>query len=315
MSIASGSAAAKVILFGEHAVVYGRPAIAAPLSHLRARASIKSASLGEGCIVLAADLGQEVVVAEAASDDPLALIVRNTLDRLSISSAPDWIITIQSDIPIASGLGSGAAVSAAVVRAIAARVGSPLDAADISDLVYEAERLHHGTPSGIDNTVVAYEQPIYYMQGQRPEPLHVGVDLTLVIADTGIPSPTKAVVADVRKAWEAEPSRLEALFDDIGRVVDRARAALQTGPAEAVGRLMDDNQRLLVELRVSSPVLTRLCDAARRAGAYGAKLSGAGRGGNVVAVVPEGAANEVALALRDAGARATYVSHLRQSPP
>jgi mevalonate kinase len=124
----------------------------------------------------------------------------------------------------------------------------------------------------------------------------------LLIADTGIPSPTKVAVGDVRRSWEQNRSRLEALFDAAGDIARQARSAIETGATTQLGPLMDQNQAVLVEMGVSSPELAQLIAAARAAGAAGAKLSGGGRGGNMIALVAPETAGPVARALRNAGA-------------
>ncbi len=301
---ATGRAPGKAILFGEHAVVYGRPALAIPVGEVRAEALVEAGPEGRGLALWAADLGsggEEVALRDAAEDQPLAAIARLVLARLGLEE-PDWRVTIRSTIPVASGLGSGAAVSAAIVRGLAAAAGARLTAADVSELVYEVEKLHHGTPSGIDNTVIAYEQPVYYRQGQAPEPFLAGRPFMLAIADSGIASPTKVAVGDVRRRWQAEPERFERLFDRVAEIVEAARAGLAAGRIEQLGELMDANHTLLAEMGVSCPELDRLACAARGAGAAGAKLSGGGRGGNLIALVDEESAGLVAAALRTAGA-------------
>jgi hypothetical protein len=135
--------------------------------------------------------------------------------------------------------------------------------------VYEVERIYHGTPSGIDNTVIAHEQPVYFIWGQPPEPLPVGGVLHLLVADSGVPSQTREVVGDVRRRWEAEPARYEALFDRVAEEVEAARRAIAQGDVRALGERMDANHELLREMGVSAPVLDRLVEAARRAGALG----------------------------------------------
>jgi mevalonate kinase len=297
----SSSAPGKVILFGEHAVVYGRPAVAVPVTQARATATIQANSVGAGLTLVAHDLGRSVRLADAPQDDPLAVAARLTLDHLGLAQ-PDASLTVRSSIPIASGMGSGAAVSTAVVRALAAYLGHDLDLATVSDLVYEVEKIHHGTPSGIDNTVVVYERPVYFVRGQPVQTFAVGAPLHLVVADTGISSPTRAVVGDVRRAWQQNETQYEMLFDWIAGIVGRARAYLEEGLVGELGPLLDENHALLREMGVSSPELERLVAAAREAGALGTKLSGAGRGGNMIALINDDAAGAVVKALRQAGA-------------
>jgi len=312
--VTTSSAPGKAILFGEHAVVHGRPAIAVPVSELRAWATVIASPAGSGCTILAADLNHELALATAPTDDPLAHIVRLTLAHLGARPNPDWSITLRSEIPISSGLGSGAAVSTAIVRALAEHMGHELSPEAVSTLVYETERLHHGTPSGIDNTVVAHEQPVYFVRGEPLRPLVVGADFWLLIADTGIASPTKVAVRDVRLGWQANPSRYERLFDEVGRLVETARCAIQVGQVDELGGLMDQNQSCLAAIGVSSPLLEKLCTAARQAGASGAKLSGAGRGGNIIAHVTPQTAPVVSDALLAAGARKCIVSRVGRKP-
>jgi len=296
--LARGEAPGKIILFGEHAVVYGRPAIAAPVTQVQARAHILPAST---CTVEAIDLHQQVEVARAPADDPFALMVNLVCQALQ-RPLPPWRIVITSDIPIAAGLGSGAAISAAIARAMLAGFNARLTDETISALIYEVEKLHHGTPSGIDNTVVVYGRPVWFVRGREPEPFAVARPIPLLIADTGAPSPTKIAVGDVRRAWEREPVRFEALFDAVADIARQARAVIEEGTILALGPLMNANQELLARMGLSSPELDRLIQAALGAGAAGAKLSGAGRGGNMIALVTEETAEEVAEALRAAGA-------------
>jgi len=295
------SAPGKVILFGEHAVVYGRAAIAVPVTQVRASVTVELAPSGSGLTLVASDLDKSVRLAAAADDDPLATAARLALAHLA-ATEPDATLTIRSTIPIASGMGSGAAVSTALVRGLAGFLGRSLDHAETSALVFEVEKIHHGTPSGIDNTVVAYEQPVYFVRGQPVKRLIVGESFTLLIADTGTPSPTGKVVKQVRRGWKREPAHYDALFDQMGDIADEARRAIEKGKVNALGPLMDDNHELLIELGVSAPKLDDLVETARLAGAMGAKLSGAGRGGNMIALVEDDCAEEVAETLRKAGA-------------
>jgi len=306
----TASAPGKIILFGEHAVVYGRPAIAVPVWDVTATATVTDLSVGSGCTIIAHDLDETIHLADAAVDQPLALVVRQTLARLDRPTEPDWRIDLRSDIPVASGLGSGAAVGAALVLALYAHAGQAVDAATVSALVYASETIHHGTPSGIDNTVIAYGQPIWFVKAEEPQRFTAGRAFTIAIADSGIPSPTRKTVGDVRRAWQHDPPHVEALFDAIAGVVAQARAAMAAGDVITLGSLFDRNHALLEELGVGSAPLRRLIGAARTAGAFGAKLSGGGRGGNVIALVEADAAEAVTAALRDAGAKRVITTTL-----
>ncbi|MDH4207258.1 MAG: mevalonate kinase [Anaerolineae bacterium] len=295
----------KIILSGEHAVVYGRPAVALPVTQVRAQATMEDAREGQGLVIEAADLGQTIIGREeqaSSSPHPLAMSVFAALGYLGLSAEQDLTITVRSDIPIAGGLGSGAAVSTALVRAVAQHFSRPLPAQEVSRLVYQVERLHHGTPSGIDNTVIAYEQPVYFVRDQTLETFPVGRTLTLLIADTGEPSSTKEVVGAVRQAWQRSKHAYESLFDKMGEIATLVRRAIEEGDLVQVGGLMDKNHQLLQALEVSSHRLDSLVQAAKDHGALGAKLSGAGRGGNMIALVTPDTRREVERALLHAGA-------------
>ena len=310
MPLGTGRAPGKVILFGEHAVVYGRPALAVPVSQVWAEAHVEALSSTNELTIWAQDLGEKIALSDAPADHPLASAVRLTLGCLGIVNPPAWQVCVHSTIPIASGLGSGAAVSAAIVRAVASAASQELPLRTVSDLVYEVDRLHHGTPSGVDNTVVAYEQPVYFVRGQPPQPFTIGRPFLLAIADSGIASPTRIAVGDVRRRWTESPERYEAVFDRIAAVVEAAHRAIAVGEAAALGPLMDVNHQLLVELGVSCEELDRLAAAARDAGAGGAKLSGGGRGGNLIALVTDRTAAPVESALRQAGALNVIVTRV-----
>ena len=299
------SAAGKVILFGEHAVVYGRPAIAVPVSDVRATAEVEP-GLDAGIEIVAQDLGCRFDVHRSYDDaraHPLQLTVRNTLEHLGISLEDQALcIRLRSEVPIARGMGSGTAVATALVRALAQHYGRRLDAGAVSDLVYRTEVLLHGTPSGVDNAVVAHEEPIYFRRGLGIATFGVGAPLELLIGDTGVPSMTRDTVAAVRRLWLGAREHHEALFDAIGATVDDAREAIASGHLSTLGALMDRNQALLAALGVSGAELDGLVGAARDAGALGAKLSGGGGGGCMIALVSEETRAGVAEALVSAGA-------------
>ncbi len=313
------TAPGKIILFGEHAVVYGRPAIAAPVSQLRATAVVED-SLTPGIRLIAPDLNADVLLHEAPPDDPVAAVVLQLQTAAHLTHLPDLTITITSQIPVASGLGSGAAITAAVIRALAAHLGLTDLVSDewVSNLTFEIEKIHHGTPSGIDNTVVAYERPVYFERIQphnRIEPFAVAQPLRLLVADTGQSSSTKVVVGDVRRQWQAEPATFEAIFDGCGHIARAARQAIEAGDLAEVGRLMNDNHRLLQAMTVSSPALDGLVAAAQACGALGAKLSGAGRGGNMIALVTPERETAVRQALLRASARTVITTILTATSP
>ncbi len=351
----SASAPGKIILFGEHAVVYGRPALAAPVTQVHVDVEV-SDSPRAGIWIRAPRVDLHAELNSLPSDHPIAAVIHNFLflSRTSPSPAraersasgdeagrgvrserfPNLDIRIDSTIPVASGLGSGAAVTVALLRALSLHLNHPMTDEEVNAFAFEIEKLHHGTPSGIDNTVVTYAKPVYFIKrpsspivggaGSGVEIFRAAKPFTIVIGDTGIPAPTKESVGDVRKLWEADKNRWETVFDQIGNIAKQARRVIEGGTANLesdgspsssqeqtlhkLGQLMNRNHALLQEMTVSSPELDRLVEAARTAGALGAKLSGGGRGGNMIALVRPEMAEAVSRSMREAGAKGAIVT-------
>ncbi len=334
MTIAS--APGKIILFGEHAVVYGRPALAVPVTQVHADVEILESD-SPGIWIHAPDVNLRAELNTLPSDHPIASVIHNFLflSRQSPSpfgrgvrgeeKFPNLQVKIHSSIPVASGLGSGAAVTVALLRALSTFLLHPMTDEEINAFAYDIEKLHHGTPSGIDNTVVTYAKPVYFVKAfpspsgrgvtgegrvNTIETFKVGAPFTIVIGDTGIAAPTKESVADVRKLWEADKPRWDSVFDKVGEIARSAREKIESGKWKELGGLMDRNHELLQEMTVSSPELDRLVEAARNSGATGAKLSGGGRGGNMIALAEAENAHEVSSALISAGAKGTIITQV-----
>ncbi|RME45400.1 MAG: mevalonate kinase, partial [Chloroflexi bacterium] len=155
----SASAPGKVILFGEHAVVYGRPAIAVPVTQVQATATVQPGA--RGLTIHASDLSRTITIDPHETTDPLAVAVVSTLRYLEVGLEHNLTIRVESTIPLGRGFGSSAAVSAAMVRALARYFDVDLPPGEVSRLVYQTEIIHHGTPSGVDNTVIAHARPVY----------------------------------------------------------------------------------------------------------------------------------------------------------
>jgi mevalonate kinase len=313
MPAISATAPGKVILFGEHAVVYGRPAIAVPVAQVKARAVVTAnprRAPGE-VRVQAPDIGLASTLEELDPAQPLAAAIHEVASALKVKRLPACTIRITSTIPIAAGMGSGAAVSVAVIRAFSAFLGHPLPDDKVSAMAFEIEKIHHGTPSGIDNAVITYARPVYFVKGKPIETLRVGRSFTLVIGDTGIASPTAAAVGAVRNAWQADKAQYEAYFDSVGAMVQAARRAIESGGIELLGPLMDANHGVLRKIGVSSAELDALVTAARKTGALGAKLCGGGLGGNMIALVLPARTEGMVKALQSAGAVRTIVAGIK----
>lgn len=289
-----GRAAGKVIMLGEHAAVYGRQAVALPL------ASAVTASVREcrGRTTLEFLDDDRPLQRPPAGLGELADLV---VGRLGLSGR-HFEVRVQSTVPRASGLGSSAAIAVAVIRAFNHVFALGLSNEAVNDLAYACERLAHGDPSGIDNTVATYEEAVLYCKGSA-QPMRT-LELTefppIVIASSGVQSSTKEQVAAVAGRHAAMPAHYNAIFDEMDRMSAEGAAALLRQDYRTLGILMNLCQGLLNAIGVSTPELERMVGIAREHGAVGAKLTGAGGGGCIVALCP-GTVQQVALALRQAG--------------
>ncbi len=297
--------AGKVILLGEHAVVYGTHAIAAPVP------------LAVGARVLASDTpgirlviptwGVERVVRKQANASSLEDCLSVILDDLGLNDR-DMIIRIDPQIPRAAGLGSSAALAVAVVRALDTYFALGLSNERVNALAYASETIAHGTASGIDNTMATYGRLMMFQKGEAPiiTNIALGEPLPLVIGMTGVQSLTAKMVARVRAGFDASPHLYQRIFQDIDTLVLAGAEALKKGDWQELGLLFNLNHGLLNALQVSCPELEMLVDLARNHGATGAKLTGGGGGGSMIAVCPEGTSS-VARAIRDAGFQAIEI--------
>lgn len=300
-----GRASGKLILFGEHAVVHGQAAIAVPLDSVQAQVTVEQSPAETGLSILIPNLEQllHVHLNDDTVDNALIYTARLVLEALGQGyPEPDLKLILRSTIPIAAGFGSGAAVSTALARALCAALKKEFDDNILNGIIYEVEKIHHGTPSGIDNTVIVYEKPIYFVKGKPFESFEVNTPFQLLVAHVGYTTPTHGTVGDVGKLYEAESSRIGKIFERIGKISQAAREIIEGKNTEQLGALMNENHALLRELTVSDETLDRICATAVEAGALGAKLSGGGRGGNLIALVTDDVRDNVEKALKAAGA-------------
>ena len=197
----TATAPGKIILFGEHAVVYGEPAIAVPVQVFHARAVVSpeiSGSPGDIWID-APDISLSADLKTLDTDHTLRAAVSEVVDDSGLDSTPACRIQITSTIPIASGLGSSAAISTALIRALSAFLGKQMTDEQVSRAAFKIEKIHHGTPSGIDNSVVAFQQPVYYQKGTPMEFLTINNPFSIMIAGSGSTGDTRKAVAAVRE--------------------------------------------------------------------------------------------------------------------
>ena len=275
-----GVAAGKVILLGEHGVVYGRHALALPIPDA---------------------VGVSVEEAETQQHDLPDEFVEPLLRKLGVDDRA-WRIRVDSLLTLGKGLGSSAAIAVAVARAFNARCALGLDDARINDIAFASEQLAHGTPSGVDNTLATYARPMLFCNRGKLEfdEVQPGEVPPLVIAWGEETGRTSEQVEGVRRRRDAAAEHFDAVFDAMDRLSREGAQYLETADWAALGSLMNVCHGLLNAIGVSTPELERMVSVARLSGALGAKLTGAGGGGSIVAICPD-RVDDVRQALQRAG--------------
>lgn len=302
-------ACGKAILMGEHAVVYGRPAIALPVP-LAMAAVARPEGTGGNVTVVIPQWGLEQHLHAESSTGGVGQMLTTLLKELDLTNE-SLTIDVEPRVPRAMGLGGSAALAVAIIRALDQAYTLKLSDERINELAFECEKSAHGTPSGIDNTVATFGEPLWYQRGPEArdapgtgsaswEQFAPASGLELVIGITGKESLTAAMVGQVRKSWESRPAALNAIFDQISDLTFAARDALEQGDWPALGTSMNLCHGLLNALQLSNPELEELVYVARQAGALGAKLTGGGGGGSMIALCP-GTSDAVTEAMERSG--------------
>lgn len=296
----------KAILLGEHAVVYGHPALAGAVD-ATVRCAWRSAEAAPGRAPmlrvhapawrLAVEIARGATLDHAPPGDParaMAALVHALDAHLGtdvLGTLGPGTITVDTRLPAAAGLGSSAALAVAVTRTLAQALGRRLDDDEVTTLAHSAERCFHANPSGVDVALATYGGLKLFRRGpdgrRALEPVHAP-PMRLAVGLTGVPRSTATMVGRVAAARDAAraagSTRVDDALAELGRASASGAEAMRAGDAARLGRLMNGAQELLAELGVSSPEIDRLCEIARAAGALGAKLTGAGGGGAVIAI-------------------------------
>jgi mevalonate kinase len=268
-----GRAAGKVILLGEHAVVYGVPGIAAGIEKgARARAELSPPGARSTL-----RLGDQDVRDGDASD------LARAFAALAGAGRPVRVVA-EAELPPGGGLGCSAALAVAIARAVRAARGEPDDPDAVLEHALAWERVFHGNPSGIDTAAAAHATCLRFERGAGVRPIQSPVDLWLAIGHSGASASTREMVEGVARLRERRPEVVGKFLDGVRALVENAVLAIQAGDAFGLGRLLDMNQMLLAGVMLSTDAIEDMCRSAREGGALGAKLTGSGGGGCVIAL-------------------------------
>jgi len=300
--IIKASAPAKAILFGEHFVVKGYPAIAIALD-VRAYVHVRETDK-EYIKVRSIDLEEELIMSLDGN------IIKNSsnlrpyvevFEALSEYTRPKpAYVEIKSNIPVAAGLGSSASIAVALTAAYSKFLGIDLDLSEISSIAFKAEKIVHGKPSGIDNSIATYGGGIVFERGRVREKINVEKlrDAIVIVANSGIERSTRTAVLRVLELYEKYPSILKHIYDASKTIIEEALEYIKKGMIKELGELMNINHGLLSAIGVSIAELEDLVYTARKAGALGAKITGAGLGGCIIALTTSKEAEKVEKALK-----------------
>ncbi|MFF2412459.1 mevalonate kinase [Streptomyces sp. NPDC058092] len=311
-SVGTGRAHAKAIVLGEHAVVYGAAAIALPIPQLAVTASASWSSHTGGrpdelsYTVTSSPSGAMVTQAS----DGLRELTREFNRRMGVADGPHLDVLLDSTIPHGRGLGSSAAGARALVLALADLTGVELTEDAVFDLVQTAENRAHGRASGVDARTVGAPGPLLFHKGRATE-LSVGCDVLFLVADSGTPGSTKEAVGLLREGFRRRPGAQESFVGRVSELTEAGRLALAEGRPEALGTQLTDCHELLRAAGLSTGRIDALVEAALRAGSLGAKITGGGLGGCVIAQTRPERAGEVTRRLHEAGAVQIWVVPVR----
>jgi len=305
---AIAAAPGKVILAGEHFVVYGEPAIVMAVDCF---ANVIVEHRHDKCFYIKSDLGFSGFYSkERFKPESGGIEARTLLEpiRISAQAAIDRInnptglnITIKSEIPVAAGLGSSGALAVATVAAVGKLFNVNFTNEELFNLSFRAERFVHKKPSGVDQAIAINGGLIVFQKEKGVTPLNVISEIPIVIGNTGEPRKTGDLVNAVKKRRERFPQILASLIKAAGQLTTDAIKALKSCDLERLGELMSINHGLLVSIGVANKTLDKYVHAALEAGALGAKLTGAGGGGCMVALTTLNNSENIADAIRKVG--------------
>lgn len=277
---ATSFAQSKLILIGEHSVVYGQPAIALPFPLIGVECSVE---YQPGDIYLKSDLYEGPI--DEAPHLLLGIIstIKHTLNELELPYK-NLLIEVKSTIPPGKGLGSSAAVATALVKSLFAYAQKQCTEAQVLQFANISEKYAHGSPSGIDSLTVNSEKPVWYQRERPIDYIETKGEFHFVVADSGRGADTKTAVGTVRELMKSAPQKIEKTMNHLGDITHQVRESLENSSKQMLGYLLNEAQKELVTLGVSDFGLNKLIKLALDEGALGAKLTGAGNGGCIIAL-------------------------------
>ncbi|MGX7203236.1 mevalonate kinase [Enterococcus plantarum] len=302
-----GRASGKIILMGEHSVVYGEPAIAFPFQETYISTKVEpDTNMLVDCHYFCGELSEVPPQLKSVKE-----VIKQTLNVLH-KEKETFKITITSTIPAERGMGSSAAAAVSIVRALFDYFDMPCTQSELLPLVNRAEKIAHGNPSGIDAAATSGNDSLFFIKGQPIESFPMNVsNAYLIVADTGIKGQTRAAVSDVAHLFEQNKQRVSQHITELGHLTKLAKQAILTDDVYLLGKIMNQAQVQLKALTVSNDQLDQLVVTARENGSLGAKLTGGGRGGCMIALADsKEQAVKIATAIEAAGAKATWIQSL-----
>ncbi|GEL66604.1 mevalonate kinase [Marinilactibacillus psychrotolerans] len=304
---AIGTAHGKIILIGEHSVVYNEPAIALPFPAANVEVRIKAIE-GESKIFSSYYNGP------LASTPASLYNLKHTIEMICEDLNADlsgMLITISSLIPPERGMGSSAAVATALIRAIYTFFDYSLDNETLLYYIGVSEKIAHGNPSGLDARITSGTQPVYFIKSQTPQTFDIEVTGYLIAADTGLTGQTREAVHDVAQLLKKSKRKTKLLISSLGSLTVQAKKAIEEDDINELGMILSKAHRHLSDLSVSNEKLDLLVQTALKSGALGAKLTGSGRGGCMIALAKSfDQAKHIASELINNGAVETWIHSL-----
>lgn len=303
-----GTAHGKIILAGEHSVVYDYPAIALPLPGAKVTVETQPSSRQVDWLESLPYTGPLDNVPEELQNLSLAIDLTHSASKLKTGPLH---FRIKSSIPIGRGMGSSAAVSVALIRSLVDYMQIKISDHQLTYIANQAEVIAHGWTSGLDTLLASTDSPVIYRKSSTPIPFQFNLNAYLIVADSGMVGQTKLAVGKVHQLREAKPEFVTNMMDAIGGFVSQAIEAIQHQDIIELGRLMTYNHYYLNQLGVSNATIDHLVNQAWMADALGAKLTGAGLGGCIIALAYNRShAQHIERVLLDAGAQQTWLVNL-----